>query len=161
MTLAVMVLGMLAAPVAAINGGVKGLWIVYFLIGLFAGPQHPAFNTMVSAWFPQRYAGTPAHAVNKTKQKCNPAVLDDNVITLTMKSKSRFFDSNLKPPPLPPYPILLQCMQRAAVGVVDLRGWACDGQLCSAVCGTADSVAVWMVRMDIQNTAQPAPIDIS
>lgn len=52
-------------------------------------------------------------------------------------------------------------MQRAAVGVVDLRGWACDGQLCSAVCGTADSVAVWMVRMDIQNTAQPAPIDIS
>lgn len=96
-----MVLGMLAAPVAAINGGVKGLWIVYFLIGLFAGPQHPAFNTMVSAWFPQRYAGTPAHAVNKTKQKCNPAVLDDNVITLTMKSKSRFFDSNLKPPPLP------------------------------------------------------------
>lgn len=57
LTLLIMSLGMLMAPHTADLYGSSGLWIIYFLMGLFAGPQHPAYNSMVAAWFPQKELG--------------------------------------------------------------------------------------------------------
>ena len=58
LTLCVMTAGMLLAPAAASAGGATGLWFIYMLMGLFSGPQHPAYNTMVAEWFSQEELGS-------------------------------------------------------------------------------------------------------
>ena len=49
MTMAIMVVAMMTAPHLADIAGASGLWVIYFHMGLFAGPQHPAYNAMVAA----------------------------------------------------------------------------------------------------------------
>jgi len=49
--------GMLLGPTAADLAGMHGLYGIYFCIGLFAGPQHPASSAMTAAWIPQSELG--------------------------------------------------------------------------------------------------------
>lgn len=71
LTLAVMTVNMILAPEIARLFGWQGLWLAYFLMGFFAGPQHPAYNAMAAAWFPQDELGTPRLALNPTISSLN------------------------------------------------------------------------------------------
>mmetsp|Transcript_72149 Transcript_72149/g.143091 ORF Transcript_72149/g.143091 Transcript_72149/m.143091 type:complete len:452 (+) Transcript_72149:26-1381(+) len=56
-TLMVFAIGMLFGPTVADLSGMPGLYVIYFSIGIFAGPQHPACSAMTSAWVPQSELG--------------------------------------------------------------------------------------------------------
>jgi len=57
LTLSSLSAAMLLGPMVAMSSGVAGLHWLYFLMGLFAGPSHPAVNASMSEWFPQEEMG--------------------------------------------------------------------------------------------------------
>jgi len=77
MTMAIMVLAMMTAPHVADIAGASGLWVIYFHMGLFAGPQHPAYNAMVAAWFPQDELG-------KVSSLCEAGPVAGNLLAIVV-----------------------------------------------------------------------------
>jgi len=77
LTMFVMSLGMLIAPHTAHLFGSSGLWVIYFLMGLFAGPQHPAYNSMAAAWFAQEDLG-------KVSSICEAGPVAGNLVALVV-----------------------------------------------------------------------------
>mmetsp|Transcript_104122 Transcript_104122/g.335716 ORF Transcript_104122/g.335716 Transcript_104122/m.335716 type:complete len:459 (-) Transcript_104122:128-1504(-) len=49
--------GSFLAPTLAASHGAQGLYWLYFAMGLFIGPQQPAYSAMVSVWFPASELG--------------------------------------------------------------------------------------------------------
>lgn len=78
LTMLVMAVGMCLAPMAvdtSAGSGATPLWFLYFTMGLFAGPQHPGYNAMIVAWFPQ-------HELGKVSAICEAGPVFGNLLAL-------------------------------------------------------------------------------